>query len=76
MAADRVIAVASCSALWGKSVEPSAKLEPGCPVRCMPALAGLKELQVPVSQECGGCAQVLHQGSRARAYVAAVRVWR
>ena len=38
MAADRVIAVASCRALWGESVESFAKLEPGCPVRCTPAL--------------------------------------
>ena len=40
------------------------------------ALAGLKAFQVPVLQEGGGRAQVLHQGSRAKAHVAAVQVWR
>jgi len=39
------------------------------------ALAGLKELKVPVSQEADGFAWVLHQGGKAKAYVAAVLVW-
>ena len=30
--------VAAREALCGKSVEPFASLEPGCPVRCTPAL--------------------------------------
>jgi len=40
------------------------------------ALAGLKELRVPVSQEGGGFARVLHQGGKAKAHVAAVQVRR
>ena len=35
--------VAAREALCGKSVEPFASLEPGCPVRCTPALGALRK---------------------------------